>query len=63
VIRATSAQHEVLCGQRSQNCQAHQQIHLTANIEAPDDGKTIVGGNERVIRARLSDAKFSTRPI
>jgi glycyl-tRNA synthetase beta chain len=31
---------------------------LTANIEAPDGGKTIVGGNERVIRARLSDAKF-----
>jgi glycyl-tRNA synthetase beta chain len=29
-----------------------------ANIEAPDGGKTIVGGNERVIRARLSDAKF-----
>jgi glycyl-tRNA synthetase beta chain len=31
---------------------------LTANIDAPDGGKTIVGGNERVIRARLSDAKF-----
>ncbi|MCA6125098.1 glycine--tRNA ligase subunit beta [Bradyrhizobium sp. WSM 1704] len=31
---------------------------LTANIEAPDDGKTIVAGNERVIRPRLSDAKF-----
>jgi glycyl-tRNA synthetase beta chain len=31
---------------------------LTANIEASDGGKTIVGGNERVIRARLSDAKF-----
>jgi glycyl-tRNA synthetase beta chain len=31
---------------------------LTANIEASDDGKTIIGGNERVIRARLSDAKF-----
>ena len=31
---------------------------LTANIEAPDGGKTIVGGNERVIRARLCDAKF-----
>ena len=29
-----------------------------ANIETPDDGKTIVAGNERVIRARLSDAKF-----
>jgi glycyl-tRNA synthetase beta chain len=31
---------------------------LTANIEASDNGKTIVAGNERVIRARLSDAKF-----
>ena len=31
---------------------------LTANIEASDDGKAIVAGNERVIRARLSDAKF-----
>ncbi|WP_027553781.1 glycine--tRNA ligase subunit beta [Bradyrhizobium sp. Cp5.3] len=31
---------------------------LVANIEATDGGKTIIGGNERVIRARLSDAKF-----
>ncbi|MBV9978725.1 glycine--tRNA ligase subunit beta [Bradyrhizobium sp.] len=31
---------------------------LVANIEASDGGKTIVAGNERVIRARLSDAKF-----
>jgi glycyl-tRNA synthetase beta chain len=31
---------------------------LVANIEAIDGGKTIVAGNERVIRARLSDAKF-----
>jgi glycyl-tRNA synthetase beta chain len=31
---------------------------ITANIEAADGGKTIIGGNERVIRARLSDAKF-----
>src|SRR5580700_4053394 len=31
---------------------------LTANIEASDGGKTIVAGNERVIRARLADAKF-----
>ena len=31
---------------------------LVANIEATDGGKTIVAGNERVIRARLSDAKF-----
>ena len=31
---------------------------LTANIEATDGGKAIIAGNERVIRARLSDAKF-----
>jgi glycyl-tRNA synthetase beta chain len=31
---------------------------LTANIEASDGGKAIIAGNERVIRARLSDTKF-----
>src|SRR5208283_5938064 len=31
---------------------------LVANIEASDGGKAIIAGNERVIRARLSDAKF-----
>jgi glycyl-tRNA synthetase beta chain len=31
---------------------------LVSNLEADDGGKAIVAGNERVIRARLSDAKF-----
>jgi len=31
---------------------------LISNLEAPDGGKTIISGNERVIHARLSDAKF-----
>src|SRR5262249_1371190 len=31
---------------------------LVANIEASDGGKAIIAGNERVTRARLSDAKF-----
>ena len=31
---------------------------LVSNIEATDGGKAIVAGNERVIRARFSDAKF-----
>jgi glycyl-tRNA synthetase beta chain len=31
---------------------------LVANIEATDGGRAIIAGNERVIRARLSDAKF-----
>jgi glycyl-tRNA synthetase beta chain len=31
---------------------------LVANMQAADGGKAIVAGNERVIRARLADAKF-----
>ncbi len=31
---------------------------LVSNIEATDGGATVVAGNERVIAARLSDAKF-----
>src|SRR3984893_12426944 len=31
---------------------------LVANIEARDGGRAIVAGNQRVIRARLSDTKF-----
>jgi len=31
---------------------------LVSNMEATDGGKDITAGNERVIRARLSDAKF-----
>jgi glycyl-tRNA synthetase beta chain len=31
---------------------------LVANMAARDDGKTIVAGNERVLRARLWDARF-----
>jgi len=31
---------------------------LTSNLIASDGGRTIIGGNERVVRARLSDAKF-----
>ncbi len=31
---------------------------FVANNLTPDDGKTIVAGNERVLRARLADARF-----
>ena len=31
---------------------------VVANIEAADKGAVIIGGNERVLRARLSDARF-----
>src|SRR5690349_19223989 len=41
-----------------QTAQLVDRFILVANIEAPDGGKAIVAGNERVIRARLADAKF-----
>lgn len=31
---------------------------VVANVETPDGGAAVVAGNERVLRARLSDAKF-----
>ena len=31
---------------------------VVANVEAADGGKAIIAGNERVLRARFSDAKF-----
>ncbi|MCH7865983.1 MAG: glycine--tRNA ligase subunit beta, partial [Proteobacteria bacterium] len=31
---------------------------VVANTEASDEGKAIIAGNERVLRARLADAKF-----
>ncbi len=34
------------------------QFALVANMETEDAGATIIAGNERVLRARLSDAKF-----
>lgn len=36
---------------------------LISNIEARDGGAAIVAGNERVVRARLSDARFFGKRI
>ena len=46
-----------MCAKRRDAALANRFI-LVANTEATDGGATIVAGNERVIRARLSDAKF-----
>jgi glycyl-tRNA synthetase beta chain len=59
VIRATIRNNQkcfVLRDPRS--AQLTNKFILVANIEAEDGGKAIVAGNERVIRARLADAKF-----
>ena len=58
VIRATIRVNQKCFVLRRHDGALSNRFILVANIEASDHGKTIVGGNERVIAARLSDAKF-----
>ncbi|MFN3656493.1 MAG: glycine--tRNA ligase subunit beta [Pseudolabrys sp.] len=59
VIRATiRANQKCFVLRDPQTAKLVNKFILVANIEASDRGKAIVAGNERVIRARLSDAKF-----
>jgi glycyl-tRNA synthetase beta chain len=59
VIRATiRANQKCFVLRDPQTAKLVNKFILVANIEATDNGHAIVAGNERVIRARLSDAKF-----
>jgi glycyl-tRNA synthetase beta chain len=59
VIRATIRNNQKCFVLRDpQTAKLVNRFILVANTEAQDGGKAIVAGNERVIRARLSDAKF-----
>ncbi len=59
VIRATIRNNQKCFVLRDpQTAKLVNKFILVANEEAADGGKAIVAGNERVIRARLSDAKF-----
>jgi glycyl-tRNA synthetase beta chain len=59
VIRATIRNNQKCFVLRDpQTARLVNKFILVANEEASDGGKAIVAGNERVIRARLSDAKF-----
>jgi glycyl-tRNA synthetase beta chain len=59
VVRATIRNNQKCFVLRDpQTAKLANKFILVANEEAADDGKAIVAGNERVIRARLSDAKF-----
>ncbi|MGD9542857.1 MAG: glycine--tRNA ligase subunit beta [Methylocystis sp.] len=57
VIRATIRVNQKCFVLRRDSDLANRFI-LVSNIEASDGGATVVAGNERVIAARLSDAKF-----
>ncbi len=59
VIRATIRNNQKCFVLRdAQTAKLANKFILVANEEASDGGKAIVAGNERVIRARLCDAKF-----
>jgi glycyl-tRNA synthetase beta chain len=59
VIRATiRANQKCFVLRDPQTAKLVNKFILVANEAAADGGKAIVAGNERVIRARLSDAKF-----
>jgi glycyl-tRNA synthetase beta chain len=59
VIRATIRNNQKCFVLRDpQSARLVNKFILVSNMEATDGGRAIVAGNERVIRARLSDAKF-----
>lgn len=58
VIRATIRVNQKCFVLRKPDGGLSNRFILVSNIEARDGGATVVAGNERVIAARLSDAKF-----
>ncbi len=58
VIRTTIRANQKCFVLRKPDGKLANRFIMVANIEASDGGKAIVAGNERVIRARLSDARY-----
>ena len=58
VMRTTMRVNQRYFALRKPDGTAAPRFALVANIAAPDGGAAIIVGNERVLRARLSDARF-----
>jgi glycyl-tRNA synthetase beta chain len=58
VMRTTMRVNQRYFALRNPDGSAAPRFALVANIAAPDGGAAIVAGNERVLRARLADARF-----
>lgn len=58
VMRTTMRVNQRYFALRTADGAAAPRFALVANVAAPDGGAAIVAGNERVLRARLSDARF-----
>jgi glycyl-tRNA synthetase beta chain len=58
VLITSMRQHQKYFALLTKDGKLSNRFAVVANIEGNDGGKTIIAGNERVLRARLSDAKF-----
>ncbi|EPX87597.1 glycyl-tRNA synthetase beta chain [Rubellimicrobium thermophilum DSM 16684] len=58
VLRTSMKEHQKFLSARNPATGRIEGFVTVANIEAPDGGATILEGNRRVLRARLSDARF-----
>ncbi|MEM9765046.1 MAG: glycine--tRNA ligase subunit beta, partial [Pseudomonadota bacterium] len=58
VLQTSMKEHQKFFSVRNPATGRIERFITVANIAAPDGGATILGGNQRVLAARLSDAKF-----
>ncbi|SLN66548.1 glycine--tRNA ligase subunit beta [Roseisalinus antarcticus] len=58
VLQTSMKEHQKFFSVRDPKSGRIVRFVTVANIEAPDDGATILAGNQKVLAARLSDAKF-----
>lgn len=58
IVATIRANQKCFCLREGQGGRLANRFILVSNLLATDGGKTIIAGNERVIRARLSDATF-----
>ncbi|WP_037281797.1 glycine--tRNA ligase subunit beta [Rubellimicrobium mesophilum] len=58
VLQTSMKEHQKFFSVRNPGTGRIEGFVTVANIETPDDGATILAGNAKVLRARLSDARF-----
>jgi glycyl-tRNA synthetase beta chain len=58
VLQTSMKEHQKFFSTRNPKTGRIEGFITVANIETPDDGATILAGNQRVLAARLSDAAF-----
>jgi glycyl-tRNA synthetase beta chain len=58
VLQTSMKEHQKFFSARNPKTRRIEGFVTVANIETPDDGATILAGNQRVLAARLSDAAF-----